>query len=299
MDLLVITPMLTGRKIKVLHIEPTDVCQAACPMCARETNLNFNKTLQNHLDMQAVLQVLSVEQISNLEKMFMCGNYGDPAAGKFTLDMFYQFRKINKDIVLGINTNGGLRNIQWWQQLGELFNGVNDYAVFSIDGLKDTNHIYRVNVNWDQLIKNAQAYISTGASAHWDMLVYQHNEHQVEQCKQLAKNLGFKWFRAKVSKRPFIQGLNPPVRFNRTVSNKKSSINCHALNEQSIYIDSRGQLYPCCWLGNDLTHTVSDIAEVAVTWNTDKPNAVCQQTCSAAANGTVFSTQWRIEEQLC
>jgi len=291
--------MLNDRKIKVLHLEPTDVCQAACPQCSRETNSGFDKTLQHHLDMQSILQVLSVEQISSLDKMFMCGNYGDPAAGKFTLDIYQQFRTINKDIVLGMNTNGALRNTQWWQQLGKLFNGSKDYVVFSIDGLEDTNHVYRVNVDWNRLIKNVQAYIATGAAAHWDMLVYQHNEYQVEQCQQLAKDLGFKWFRAKVSKRPMVQGLNFPVRFTQPVQNKTSWINCHALNEQSIYIDSRGKLYPCCWLGNDLSHTLSDIADVAVTWNTDQPNAVCQQTCSQSINGSTFSTQWRIEEQLC
>ena len=111
--------MLTDRKITVLHLEPTDVCQAACPLCARETNMQFNKTLQHHLDMPSILQVLSEKRISSLEKMFMCGNYGDPAAGKFTLDIYQQFRAINKNIVLGMNTNGALRNTRWWQQLGE------------------------------------------------------------------------------------------------------------------------------------------------------------------------------------
>ena len=171
--------------------------------------------------------------------------------------------------------------------------------VFSIDGLEDTNHVYRVNVNWNQLIKNAQAYIATGATAHWDMLIYQHNEHQVEQCRQLAKDLGFKWFRAKVSKRPFIQGLNPPVHFIRSAQLKDSVIDCHVLKEQSIYIDARGKVYPCCWLGNELDHPISDITEVAMTWSTAQPNPVCYQTCSLSDEGTTFSAKWRIEEQLC
>ena len=29
-----------NREIKVLHLESTDVCQAACPLCARETNVD-------------------------------------------------------------------------------------------------------------------------------------------------------------------------------------------------------------------------------------------------------------------
>jgi sulfatase maturation enzyme AslB (radical SAM superfamily) len=129
--------------------------------------------------MDQILKVLDINQISKLEKMFMCGNYGDPAAGKFTLDIYRQMRVLNKQIILGMNTNGALRTPQWWFDLGNMFSRPKDYVVFSIDGLKDTNHIYRINVNWDQLIDNAQAYIATSASAHWDMLIYQHNEHQV------------------------------------------------------------------------------------------------------------------------
>ena len=29
--------------VKVLHLEPTDICQAACPLCAREIDFNFDK----------------------------------------------------------------------------------------------------------------------------------------------------------------------------------------------------------------------------------------------------------------
>ena len=31
------------REIKVLHLESTNVCQAACPLCARETDPLFDK----------------------------------------------------------------------------------------------------------------------------------------------------------------------------------------------------------------------------------------------------------------
>mgnify|MGYP006919664913 CR=1 FL=1 len=34
--------------VKVLHLEPTDSCQAACPQCARETDRTFDKNDQNH-----------------------------------------------------------------------------------------------------------------------------------------------------------------------------------------------------------------------------------------------------------
>jgi len=49
--------MLILRDIQVLHLEPTDVCQAACALCARETDADFKKDRQHHLSMNKILQV--------------------------------------------------------------------------------------------------------------------------------------------------------------------------------------------------------------------------------------------------
>ena len=76
-------------------------------------------------------------------------------------------------------------------------NGPKDYCVFSIDGLEDTNHLYRRNVKWEKVIENARSFITAGGKAHWDMLVFEHNKHQVDEAKSYANKLGFVWFRSK------------------------------------------------------------------------------------------------------
>jgi MoaA/NifB/PqqE/SkfB family radical SAM enzyme len=290
------------RDIKVLHLEPTDVCQAACSLCLRETDKEFNKNLATHLSMEQILNVFDQEKIKQLDKMFMCGIYGDPAAGKHTLDIYQKFRQINSTVTLGMNTNGGLQNQQWWEQLANIFNQPGDYVVFSIDGLEDTNHMYRKNVSWKKIMQNVQAFVNAGGSAHWDMLVYQHNEHQIDHCKNLAKEMKFSWFRAKVSKRPFINGLAAPSILPAdlliTPTGNNNTIDCHALIEKSLYIDARGQVKPCCWLGDYNTH-ITQLEQVAVTWNTKSPHPVCKKSCSLSGAGTVFKNQWRVEEQLC
>ena len=286
-----------SRNIKVLHLEPTDVCQAACPLCARETDTNFNKNQQHQLDMYKIMKVFDADRIAELDKMFMCGNYGDPAAGKHTLNIYREFRKLNKDIVLGMNTNGGLQNTLWWHELGRTFNLSKDYVVFSIDGLEDTNSVYRKNVSWPKLMANVEAFIAAGGSAHWDMLVYKHNQHQVDECEQLARDMGFKWFRAKVSKRGFTDRLEAPIGWHKpNVAGTK--INCHALNEQSAYIDAQGNFSPCCWLGARQQNFVTDFNEVQSSWSGIQPNIVCLDTCGTTDVETSFSNQWQREVQL-
>lgn len=286
------------RRIQVLHVEPTDVCQAACPMCARETDKNFNKSSKHHLKIEQIQRHFTDRVISNLDKMFMCGNYGDPAAGYYTIDIYNYFRRINPDIVLGMNTNGGVQSTFFWHALGNLFNQSQDYCVFSIDGLEDTNFVYRKNVDWKKLMSNAEAFIAAGGSAHWDMLVYKHNQHQVEDCEKLARDMGFKWFRAKVSKRGFTERLEAPVNWQvpAAISNK---IRCHAQEEKSMYIDAQGRVSACCWLGATQQNFVKDdLKTVKLTWKTDNPNLVCASACSVSKNQTVFEDQWQKEIEL-
>lgn len=286
-----------SRKIKVLHLESTDVCQAACALCARETDKSFRKDKQTHLTIDKIAEHFDDKAIAELDKMFMCGNYGDPAAGKNTLDIYKYFRSVNPNIVLGMNTNGGIQTTFWWHALGGIMNKPEDYVVFSIDGLESTNHVYRKNVDWRKVMSNAEAYIAAGGSAHWDMLVYKYNQHQVDECEQLAKDMGFKWFRAKVSKRGFTDRLEAPLGW-VTPSVQGTKIDCHALKEQSAYIDAKGNLSPCCWLGSRQQDFITDFDSVQSSWNSLQPNIVCMDTCGTAGSGTNFTNQWQRNTEL-
>jgi hypothetical protein len=289
--------MLTS--VKVLHVEPTDACNAACPQCGREVDPKFDKNDLHHLTVDQIKATISEDIISNLDKMFMCGNYGDPAAGRHTLEIYRYFRSINPTITLGMNTNGGLRNTDWWQELADILNQPQDYVVFSIDGLEDTNHIYRVNVNWNKVLENAQAFIDTGGSAHWDMLVFDHNQHQVDSAEYTAGLYGFKWFRAKVSKRHAvtpISFLHPPAGWKDPVVSA-GPIECHALKESSVYISARGITYPCCWLGYNTDHTLDTFKSVQDTWGTS-PLKICTDNCSHNNFGSSFTNQWQREIKL-
>jgi len=287
---------LNDQKIQVLHLEPTDACNAACPQCLRETDITFDKNDLHHLTVEQIKSIVDVDTIKNLNKMFMCGTYGDPAAGKHTLEIYRYFRKINPTITLGMNTNGGLRSTAWWTELGQLLNTQKDYAIFSIDGLADTNHIYRVNVDYKKVINNAQAFIRAGGNAHWEMLVFEHNQHQVDLAKNLAKELGFKWFRAKVSNRfnvSPVEFLQPPQGWNDPIVSK-GNISCRALEESSIYISAKGIIYPCCWMG-PTKNSIDEFDNIQKSWNSPAPNFICATTCTKNIKGTSFTNQWQRE----
>jgi MoaA/NifB/PqqE/SkfB family radical SAM enzyme len=285
--------------VRLLHLELTTVCNAKCPQCARENPSLYDKKLdKNELTLGDCKQLIDVALIKQLDKLLLCGNFGDPVASQDMIEVCEYVRTINPDIIIGINTNGSLQNTDWWKRLGMLLAHNEDYCVFSIDGLGDTNSVYRIGTTYDKIIENAVAFIDAGGSAHWDMLVYEHNQHQVGDALIFAKELGFSWFRTKVSKRfksTPVEFLKPPSAYNHTDA-VLAAIDCNALNESSIYMAANGKYYPCCWIGTEAyTDNLLDynFNKIPNTWNTDNPYTTCKETCSKIGDSNVFNNQWQ------
>jgi MoaA/NifB/PqqE/SkfB family radical SAM enzyme len=296
--------------VKILHFEPTSRCNAACPMCAR--NINGEGCIVSLADLD--LRQFQLQIIKNinkkLEKIFFCGTVGDPCADISLLEKIKWLKDLHPEIVVGINTNGSIRNTDWWIDCANLLKGPLDYVVFSIDGLKDTNHIYRVGVQFDKVMQNAQAYINAGSSAHWDMLVFDHNKHQVKQCKELAKNMGFTWFRSKETDRWDEYSFNhikPANKYNYIDYNDINSIQCERNDEESTYIDYKGQEFPCCHIAESyykgktkhqdiLQYTPEQLMDEYQTRLDNKnPFYVCKRSCGKTLNKR---SQWKQEIQL-
>tara|TARA_B100001971_G_C18214110_1_gene552688 strand:- start:521 stop:1648 length:1128 start_codon:yes stop_codon:yes gene_type:complete len=186
--------------IHLLDIELSNRCNAACPMCARNIHgYSINPRLQ--------LDELTLDDIKNIDKQYLdtldtiniSGNYGDPMICTEVVDIIKYFLK-NTNAMIILNTNGGLRKPELWHMLG-LLHPDRLRMRFAIDGLEDTNHIYRINVKWDKVIENAKAFIDAGGYASWRFLLFKHNQHQVEEASVLAKKLGFKYFKSIVTHR--------------------------------------------------------------------------------------------------
>jgi MoaA/NifB/PqqE/SkfB family radical SAM enzyme len=190
--------------IKTLHLEVTDKCNAACPMCARNINGGEDNPQLPEVELTRsdVEVMFPIEFVKQLDRMYMCGNYGDPIAAKDTLEIFQYFREHNPKITLSLHTNGSAKTPEWWTKLANVL-GPKGYVVFSVDGLADTNHLYRQNTVFSKIMTNAQAFIDAGGRARWDYIVFAHNEHQVEEAEALATSMKFEKFQFKKSARFF------------------------------------------------------------------------------------------------
>ena len=255
-----------------IQLEITTACNAACPQCPRNhlggaTLDNLPKITWSLSDAQ---KIMPEDFVKNLKSIYLCGTYGDPMANKNVVAICKWFKQVNPTVKISLHTNGGLGTVKSYKELA----GLLDFMAFGIDGLEDTNHLYRRNTNWQIIMRNVRAFLANGGKAVWDFIVYQHNQHQVAQAQQLSKELGFSRFNIKKTYRfvnrdyelvPFIdvQGFklappSDPLYLNKQISllnkvelesyNRTTKISCYYLAQNSIYIGADGYVFPCGWL---------------------------------------------------
>lgn len=261
---------------KEIEIELTTNCNAACPQCVR----NFyggpvwSSLPLISLDLKWLKSKLG-EQLHNTDNVRLCGTYGDPCVHNDFINII-KWLKTYKNLKIKINTNGGMKK-NYWKQLASILSN-DDCVVFGIDGLGDTNHIYRKNVKWDVLMNNVQSFISAGGNAKWQFIVFEFNQHQVEQAKVLARKLGFSEFVLKktirfIDKKHKMVNYTPSIQKNKifkiypatdekylykgykdynNIDLKNTDIECTSNKLKKIYIGADGYVFPCGWLHDRL-----------------------------------------------
>ena len=215
--------MYKANEITTVHLEVTEKCNASCPQCARNINGGeVNPQLHDaELSLDDVKTILKPEFIKQLKRLYMCGNYGDPISARDTLEIFEYIRSHNAKMQLSFHTNASAKTPEWWSKLPKAM-GKSHYVVFSVDGVEDTNHLYRQGTIWKKIMENAQAFIAAGGRARWDYIVFGHNEHQVDLARALAESMGFEKFNVKKSNR-FFSNTRGQVKTEHQAGNRKGN----------------------------------------------------------------------------
>lgn len=268
-------PMLKLDQIRQVHVELTTRCNARCPMCMRNyRGMDYNSGYPDTELSLAQFQHIVDPIVQQLKLVNFNGNLGDFASARDAVEIVEYLVELN--IKVNINTNGSLRNTDWWRRLARP--GVT--VGFALDGLADTHALYRQDTDWNKITANAQAFIAAGGRAIWRFVPFDHNRHQEVECRQLARDLGFAEFEniydgrdsgpvftrsGEYSHRigtdasnhiPYIKDLlqshvtwfDPgTVQSHKDVPGLK--LRCQHTLKQEIYIAADGSIYPCCYLG--------------------------------------------------
>ncbi len=266
-----------------IHWEITDLCNLKCPMCPRTDILNRCrpvKEIQNsQFSLEDVMKYFPDSFLKKIKRIDFCGNFGDPCMARDFYNIC-EFLVKKYNITIMASTNGSMRDPSWWKKLGTLLAGTDSWFEFHIDGLSDTNHLYRIGANWERVVANTQAFISGGARADWHYILFRHNQHQLDEARNQASQMGFKHFVPTDSGRFPPDGkyryMHPDGNLRdleqatisiahekadsaiidnpqKTPSQSLTTVNgitCKSASKNRFFLDSRGYITPCCWVSN-------------------------------------------------
>ena len=190
--------------LRTLMLDYTTKCNALCLRCIRNVDGKYLNKNMPIADMPwDIFEKFFKETINYIDRIDYCGNFGDPILHPDLIKGINWLRNIddssarkqlNRDpLFIEISTNGGVNHPTWWTELATSLNGIGT-VTFGIDGLEDTNEIYRRQVNWKKLMLNVEAFINAGGIADWQFILFEHNIHQLKEAEELSINMGFNDF---------------------------------------------------------------------------------------------------------
>lgn len=328
------------------HVEISSKCTLRCPRCARQ---EVPDTLVNtELDLEFFQRNFTPDFVQkNVEKVTFCGDDGDPIYAHDLIKVVEYLKNI-KPLSIVIVTNGSYKNEGWWQDLAVNLDE-NDQVHFSLDGWdQDSNNKYRVNCNWDSIMLGARTLISRSKCwTSWDAIAFKFNENKIDFMRDKAERMGFDSFQLTKSTKfakiystygdnddlqPSDNFISSSHRFEREITNlsgrelkepwMETNIKlyksvrdigntkpmCH-IGNKGLYINSRGEFYPCCWVANRYGHndkwaelgkkfdlhktTIEEVVNLPF-WNGEFANGSfeCETKCNSERVTKNYATEW-------
>jgi len=185
-----------------LEIELTTKCTLGCPACPRNDPYEIGKGWDvGHMNTDLAK---SFADTSTDRNYLFVGCYGDPIYHPDFIDIVKYYIDREKRFV--VHTNGSFKKQKWWDELASLnWNNNKQRFTFSVDGLEDTNHMYRIRANWESIMRGMKTMGSIPSERkpylQWKMLVFPYNEHQVPEANILANEMGIDKFSPVKSER--------------------------------------------------------------------------------------------------
>lgn len=277
---------LYNQRLITLDIELTTHCNARCPQCSRTNEKDRVQKRQwlelTSVDINTFAKWFPADMINNVKNFHFSGTYGDPGMCK-DLDKIVDYILVNSErSSVSINTNGSMRDSQWWWSLGAKA-GKRLKIIFDIDGIDQEMHsFYRRGTDLQTVIDNMEAVLDTNAKVSVLTVLFKHNQHYLEDIQNMCRKLGVEKFEV-VEGNNFQAGnsymfvdedgnqqvleqvqrnIDDSNRINRRVRDHRfnqrakdyNNIDCISIKSKNLKISSMGMVTPCCYLSNGLAN---------------------------------------------
>lgn len=225
-----------------IQIETTTRCTLKCPACSRtQFSEMFSKPYPHYdIDIEILYKFFDCEGGRALRGFSLEGDYGDSIYYPHLFQLIDRFRSTKN---FRLVTNGSYRDAKFWNELSSRLTS-DDTLVFSIDGLQDTNHLYRINSDWESTMLGLDIASRSNARLIWQTNIFSFNYDKLDLIKNFAESKGAEFVAFK-TERFGHQELVPPVQY----------INSSALYSKELEEDTGIIIDPKC--KNSVQHAIS------------------------------------------
>ena len=171
--------------INAYDISITTYCQLFCAGCQRndEDNNWRGKFEQQHMSYETFCMILDQIDTMSVSYIQLCGELGDPMMHP-DIDRILE-RILRSDYKIVINTNGALRNAEWYTKWAH------EHRIeihWGIDGLDhETNDKYRRGANFKKAWDNMYAWFENKGKGEWHFILFSWNIHQVPEVARIGQ----------------------------------------------------------------------------------------------------------------
>lgn len=261
-----------------LTLDITTHCNAKCPQCSRTNPNGLDKVdwlPLIHVTLNKFKKLLTPEDLKLVSVIEFCPTWGDPIMNPEVSDIIEYVFKCNNKIKISIDTNGSIRDEDWWWDFGAKNRNKNLFVMFAIDGCTQEMHEkYRRNTSLLKLLSNMQSFTHARGKAVSKTVLFKHNIDYLEEIKNMAHAHGSFNHTSTMSTRFYTEDLNKFKftykgkeeylesakilesnfttldEFRKQIEGKKFSISCEWGLSNKFMVNFDGQVHPCCYIGN-------------------------------------------------
>ena len=237
--------------IEWLDIELTSFCNIECKGCFRVISKHADKILnKEYIDIDTIRERFQKEMFPSIKIINFCGSVDEPTSHPQFFDIIRHFADWGAHI--NIATNGSLRTTKWWTELASIL--PSSHAVtWGIDGSDELSEVYRQGSNFTKVEQNYRAFNAAGGRSNWKFIVFEQNEHKLEEAKQKASDEGFKNFKTIISHRKDTKGDVKAAKTEKIDNAVEIPyVSCKYGNQKRIFINHTGNVIPCCHLNSKM-----------------------------------------------
>ena len=264
------------------EIDTTNICQLQCPLC--HTGLGTVNRDKGFMHFDTYARV--VDQIEDSCVWLSLYSWGEPFLNP-QIDRFIAYAH-QKRIATIVSSN--LNKPLTPEMAERLVRSGLDVLIVSLDGTtQDVYQVYRVNGHLDRVLDNIRLLVQKRAELgsatpvlEWQFIVMRQNEHQVEEARRMAQDLGVDLFTPKrvdfphgeddlEMARQWLPAAELEARmadpFRKPYS--EEGTRCHRLWRSGV-VNWDGGYAPCCYL-TDAADDFGDASRQPVKeiWNND------------------------------